>query len=53
VGRALIEAVYARAQDAGAARVYWMTHETNTTAMKLYDAIAEKSGFLQYRKNFP
>jgi GNAT superfamily N-acetyltransferase len=51
VGRALIEAVYARAQDAGAARVYWMTHETNTTAMKLYDNIAEKSGFLQYRKN--
>jgi len=51
VGRALIEAVYARAQEAGAARVYWMTHETNATAMKLYDNIAEKSGFLQYRKN--
>jgi hypothetical protein len=28
-----------------------MTHETNATAMKLYDNIAEKSGFLQYRKN--
>jgi GNAT superfamily N-acetyltransferase len=52
VGRALIEAVYARAKDAGAARVYWMTHETNATAMKLYDTIADKSGFLQYRKNF-
>jgi GNAT superfamily N-acetyltransferase len=52
VGRALIEAVYAKAQAAGAARVYWMTHETNVTAMKLYDNIAEKSGFLQYRKNF-
>ncbi|HEY2035084.1 MAG TPA: GNAT family N-acetyltransferase [Rhizomicrobium sp.] len=51
VGRALIEAVYAKAKEAGAARVYWMTHETNTTAMKLYDNIAEKSGFLQYRKN--
>jgi GNAT superfamily N-acetyltransferase len=51
VGRALMEEVYARAQDAGAARVYWMTHETNATAMKLYDNIAEKSGFLQYRKN--
>ena len=51
VGRALIEAVYARAKDAGAARVYWMTHETNATAMKLYDNIADKSGFLQYRKN--
>jgi GNAT superfamily N-acetyltransferase len=50
VGRALIEAVYARAKEAGAARVYWMTHETNHTAMKLYDNVAEKSGFLQYRK---
>ena len=50
VGRALIEAVYVRAKQAGASRVYWMTHETNTTAMKLYDTIADKSGFLQYRK---
>jgi GNAT superfamily N-acetyltransferase len=50
VGRALIEAVYARAKDSGASRVYWMTHETNATAMKLYNAIADKTGFLQYRK---
>jgi GNAT superfamily N-acetyltransferase len=50
VGRALIEAVYAKAKEAGAARVYWLTHETNTTAMLLYDNVAEKSGFLQYRK---
>jgi GNAT superfamily N-acetyltransferase len=50
IGRALIEAVYARAKEAGASRVYWMTHETNTTAIKLYDAIADKTGFLQYRK---
>jgi GNAT superfamily N-acetyltransferase len=49
-GRALIEAVYARAKEAGASRVYWMTHETNTTAMKLYDGIADRSGFVQYRK---
>lgn len=28
VGRALIEAVYARAAAAGAPRVYWQTHET-------------------------
>jgi GNAT superfamily N-acetyltransferase len=53
IGRALIEAVYARAREAGAGRVYWLTHQTNTTAMKLYDAIAEKSGFLQYRKALP
>ena len=50
VGRALIEAVYQRAKAAGSPRVYWMTHETNLPAMKLYDKIAERSGFVQYRK---
>ena len=50
VGRALIEAVYAAARAAGSPRVYWQTHETNATAMRLYDQVAEKSGFLVYRK---
>jgi GNAT superfamily N-acetyltransferase len=50
VGRRLIEAVYAAAREAGVRRVYWQTHETNATAMKLYDQVAEKSGFLVYRK---
>jgi GNAT superfamily N-acetyltransferase len=50
VGRALIEAVYLRAAEAGLPRVYWHTHETNATAMKLYDTVAEKSGFVVYRK---
>ena len=50
VGRALITAVYQRAAIAGSSRVYWLTHETNTTAMQLYDTIAEKSGFIVYRK---
>ncbi len=49
VGRALIEAVHERAKAAGCARVYWQTHETNQTAMRLYDQVAEKSGFLVYR----
>ena len=52
VGRALIEEVYQRAKRAGCSRVYWHTHETNATAMRLYDKLAEKSGFLVYRKNF-
>jgi len=51
VGRALIEAVYQRAQAAGAGRVYWQTHESNTVAMQLYDKVAQKSGFLVYRHN--
>jgi GNAT superfamily N-acetyltransferase len=51
VGRALIEAVYDAARAAGSPRVYWQTHETNATAMRLYDQVAEKSGFLVYRKD--
>jgi GNAT superfamily N-acetyltransferase len=50
VGRALIEEVYRYAQRAGCSRVYWQTHETNATAMKLYDKVAERSGFVVYRK---
>ena len=50
VGRALITAVYDYAAKDGCPRVYWQTHETNETAMKLYDKVAEKSGFIVYRK---
>jgi GNAT superfamily N-acetyltransferase len=50
IGRALIESVYEQARAAGAQRVYWHTHETNLTAMKLYDQVAERSGFVVYRK---
>jgi GNAT superfamily N-acetyltransferase len=50
VGRALINGVYARARSAGSPRVYWQTHHTNTTAMQLYDKVAEHSGFVVYRK---
>ena len=52
VGRALIEAVYERAQAAGSPRVYWMTQEGNATARRLYDDVAEYSGFIQYRRQF-
>ena len=50
VGRALIEAVATRARAAGAARVYWLTHETNSTARRLYDQVATNSGFIVYRQ---
>jgi GNAT superfamily N-acetyltransferase len=50
IGRALIESVYERAKAAGSERVYWQTHETNLTGMKLYDKVAERSGFIVYRK---
>jgi hypothetical protein len=32
--------------------VHWLTHESNTDAMQLYERIADSSGFLQYRKLF-
>lgn len=50
VARALIEAVYALADQRGAARVYWLTHESNLTARKLYDQVAQNRGFIQYRR---
>jgi GNAT superfamily N-acetyltransferase len=50
VGRALIDHVYAEAAARGCSRVWWLTHETNAQAMALYDRVAERSGFVQYRK---
>lgn len=50
VGHRLIEAVSERARQAGSARVYWLTHHTNSAARRLYDHVAEDSGFIVYRK---
>ncbi len=52
VASALIYGVYERAKQVGAPRVYWQTHETNTTAQSLYNKVAERSGFIVYRKIF-
>jgi GNAT superfamily N-acetyltransferase len=52
VGKQLIDAVYTAARERGCSRVYWLTHESNTDAMKLYDKVAARSGFVQYRKVF-
>lgn len=52
VGRALIEHVYADAKHRGASRVYWLTHESNHDAMRLYDRIAHRTPFIQYRREF-
>ena len=53
VGRKLIECVYEEAQHRGWRRVHWLTHESNTDAMQLYDRIGDRLGFVQYRRNFP
>ena len=52
LGRKLIAAVEAMARAAGASRIHWLTQETNTDARALYDKLAERSGFIQYRKLF-
>jgi GNAT superfamily N-acetyltransferase len=52
IGGALINELYIRARLAGTPRVYWQTHQTNRTAQALYDKLAERSGFIVYRKVF-
>jgi GNAT superfamily N-acetyltransferase len=52
-GKALIDYVATAAAEKGSTRLYWMTHETNATARRLYDAVAQRSGFIQYRKPLP
>jgi GNAT superfamily N-acetyltransferase len=52
-GRALIAHVTQAAQAAGCAELYWLTHQTNTTAMRLYDRMAAKTGFVQYQRLLP
>ena len=50
VGRALIEAVYKAADEAGAPSVYWLTQEFNHTARKLYDRIGAQTPFIRYNR---
>ena len=51
VGRALIEAVYAKADEAGAPTVYWLTQDFNTTARQLYDRIGTVTPFIKYQRS--
>jgi GNAT superfamily N-acetyltransferase len=51
VGRALIEEVYRVAEGLGCTKVDWLTHETNSTAIRLYDQVAQRSGFIVYRRS--
>ena len=49
-GRALIEAVYAAADAAGAPSVYWLTQDFNAEARKLYDRIGQVTPFIKYTR---
>ena len=50
VATALVEKAADEAKAQGSQRIYWQTHETNDRARRLYDRIAERSGFIVYRK---
>lgn len=50
VGRALLEAVYREADAKGCSRTYWTTQDFNYRARGLYDQMATKSVFVQYRR---
>lgn len=50
VGRALIEAVYAKADAQGAPTVYWLTQDFNHTARQLYDRVATLTPFIKYQR---
>ena len=50
VGRGLIEAVYAAADERGAPSVYWLTQDFNETARLLYDRVANLTPFIKYQR---
>jgi GNAT superfamily N-acetyltransferase len=50
VGATLIASCAQAARAAGATRLYWQTHESNHSAQRLYERLAERSGFIVYRK---
>lgn len=47
-GRALIEAVYRAADEAGAPKVYWMTQHFNAAGRRLYDRVGHLTPFIRY-----
>ena len=50
LGRALIEAVYAAADEAGSPSVYWLTQEFNEAGRRLYDRVGKLTPFIRYSR---
>ena len=48
VGRALINRLAEMAREQGCSKVRWVTAPDNTTAQRLYDDLAERTGWLTY-----
>jgi len=49
VARSLISELANVARERAYTRLYWATQEGNHTAQRLYDAVAQKTDFIQYR----
>ena len=47
-GRKLIEAVAEASRHRGANSPYWLTHQSNAVARRLYDRLGQNQGFIQY-----
>lgn len=52
-GRALVAHVCATAAATGCGEVYWLTHQENRAARRLYDRVARFDGFVQYQVVLP
>ena len=50
IGRALIEATYKAADDAGAPAVYWLTQDFNDAGRRLYDRVGQLTPFIKYSR---
>lgn len=48
--RALVEGVYALADERGAATTYWHTQEYNAAARSLYDVLGRRTSFIVYER---
>ena len=51
VARGLIAAVAEAGKAKGAERLYWVTEASNTTAQALYDKVASRTDFIQFRRD--
>jgi len=50
VGRALIEEVYTKADEADCPSVYWMTQNFNEVGRQLYDRVGQLTPFIKYSR---
>ena len=50
VGKALINAVYEKVDEAGASQVYWLTQDFNKAGRRLYDKVGKVTPFIKYQR---